>query len=407
MTNKSNHRFNVTVVGGGSSAYSVIAFLSGAGHTINLLTQKPAKWNKDIELHYQSPEGEIIELYQGKLNKISSNTVEVIPDSDVIILCLPVAQYRNSLNNLAPYIDKNKKVYVGTIYGQAGFNWMVDEIKDKFSLTKIVTFASGLIPWICRTKEYGKIGINYGCKALNIAATEPKDEFDFLNKTLFNDLCFKWFNKGEYHQSENFLSLTLSVDNQIIHTSRLYGLFLRYGGVWKSKNEVPYFYKDYDELSANLLQELDDDYSKIRNAIIAKYPNKDFSYMLNYLELERLSYSSTSSDILESFLNSVTLAAIGTPIAQDVDNNWVLDKNFRFFTDDIYYGLCIAKWMAEKLQISTPLIDNILEWAQQLLNVEIIKDGKLIMESKALNEKFGSGIPSVYGYQSIDDLIEE
>lgn len=407
MKNLSNQKFNVTVIGGGSSAYSVIAFLSGAGHTVNILTRQPQKWNHDIELHYQTPEGKIIENYKGTLSLISSSPADIIPNSEVIILCLPVAQYRNALHQIAPFIDKNKKVYIGTIYGQAGFNWMVDEIKNQFSLNQIVTFASGLIPWICRTKEYGKIGINYGCKALNIAATYPKEAFDHLNKNLFNDLCFNYFNKGEYHQSENFLSLTLSVDNQIIHTSRLYGLYLKHGGEWKTKEEVPYFYKDYDELSANLLQELDDDYSKIRNAIIKKYPEKNFNYMLNYLDLERLSYSSASTDILASFLNSVTLAAIGTPVVQNNKNNWVLDKNFRFFTDDVYYGLCIAKWMAERLDIATPLIDKILEWAQQLLNVEIIKDGKLLENTPNLTDEFNSGIPSVYGIQSIDDLIED
>ena len=39
--------------------------------------------------------------------------------------------------------------------------------------------------------------------------------------------------------------------------------------------------------------------------------------------------------------------------------------------------LCIAKWFAEQFSLKVPMIDEILEWAQKLLNVSIIKSGKL------------------------------
>lgn len=123
-------------------------------------------------------------------------------------------------------------------------------------MTNIVTFAFGLLPWICRTIEYGKKGVNYGCKAVNYAAVSPRHYFKQLNDEFFNQVCFKWFGKGETMQADNFLSLTLSVDNQIIHTSRCLGLYKVYGESWKSKEEVPMFYKDYDEVSADLLKNL-------------------------------------------------------------------------------------------------------------------------------------------------------
>ena len=113
---------------------------------------------------------------------------------------------------------------------------MVDEIKKEYGLTNIVTFAFGLLPWICRTIEYGKKGVNYGCKAVNYAAVSPRHYFKQLNDEFFNQVCFKWFGKGETMQADNFLSLTLSVDNQIIHTSRCLGLYKVYGESWKSSS---------------------------------------------------------------------------------------------------------------------------------------------------------------------------
>lgn len=69
-------------------------------------------------------QNEVLHTYHGDINKCSSDFKDVIPDADLIFLCLPVHQYRVALKNLAPYINRDKKeVFIGTIYGQAGFNW--------------------------------------------------------------------------------------------------------------------------------------------------------------------------------------------------------------------------------------------------------------------------------------------
>ncbi len=51
----------VVVIGGGSSAHTVIPLLSKAGYEINLLTSRPESWKKKISLEYQSETGEIKE----------------------------------------------------------------------------------------------------------------------------------------------------------------------------------------------------------------------------------------------------------------------------------------------------------------------------------------------------------
>jgi len=396
---------NVTVVGGGNSAHVVIPFLSSSGYNVSLLTRNPEKWQKKIALEYQTPEGDLLKKYYGELKEVTSNPKDIIPDSDFIIFCMPVASYRKALHNISSSIRKDKKVYIMTIYGQAGFDWMVNEIKRKEKLTNIVTCAVGLIPWVCRTKEYGHTGITYGPKAVNVISIDKEDEFQFLKDNILEDLCYKWFKTGHFVKSDNFISLSLSVDNQIIHTTRLYGLYLAYKGVWEKEEDVPYFYKDYDQLSADILGALDDDYSLIRKSIIAKYRDKDFKYMMDYLELERFSYNSSSSNIMDSFKNSVTLKAIATPTISNEDGKRVFDINHRFFTDDIYYGLCIAKWFAEQMDITVPTIDRILLWAQELLKVKILNDDNKLEVESLTKDKFLTGIPTVYGFSSIDECI--
>jgi len=131
-------------------------------------------------------------------------------------------------------------------------------------------------------------------------------------------------------------------------------------------------------------------------------------YMLSYLDLERLNHGSGHVDILKSLKDSQQLNKIQTPTVPGPDGvSRRLDTNFRFFTDDISYGLLIAKWIAEKLEIATPCIDEVITWAQNLrgeyfLSREGYVDTKWCLEQG----KFYTGIPDAYGISELKDLLD-
>lgn len=395
----------ITIIGGGNSAHVLIPLLSQSNMKVNLLTRKPEKWSTNISLDYTLPSGELIENFQGKIDKITDKPQDVIPESDIIILCMPVHTYRLALDRIAPYIDSHKKTFIGTVFGQAGFNWMVDEIINKYALKNISMFAFGLIPWICRTNKYSESGIVYGAKLNNVAAVKPYDDFEELNEILFDKVVNKCFKEGTFLQADNFISLTLSLDNQIIHTARLYGLYLESGGIWSKQEDVPYFYRDFTIESAEILEGLDNDYSLIRNKIKELYKSKQFTYMLDYLSLDNTTNLTSNKTILETFKNSKTLGSIQTPVVEE-NGQWTIDKNHRFFKDDIYYGLCIGKWMAEELGINVPNIDTLLLWAQEMLGDRIIENGKLVIDNQIKDEPFKYGIPTAYGYSKLSQVID-
>jgi hypothetical protein len=272
-------------------------------------------------------------------------------------------------------------------------------------LNNVATFAIGSIPWICRTKLYGEMGINYGAKQLNVVAVTPQDRFERLNDIFLEDISLRPLGKGAFAQAHSFLDLTLSVDNQIIHPARCYGLWKKSGGVWDTKEKVPYFYRDFDQESADILAKLDADYELVRQAIRERFPTKKFEYMLGYVELEKLNHKSKHVDILASLKDSVQLASIKTPTAEGADGRQYLDTNFRFFKDDIPYGLLIAKSLAEMMMIQTPFIDEVIGWAQELRGESFLIDGKINREF-CFSDKYLCGIPEVYGLNKIEDLVE-
>jgi len=409
MTNKARETCTVTIVGGGNSAHVLIPFLGETHHTVNLFTRRPDDWEDTITCEVRNGEtGVLLKTFRGTINKISSDPADVIPEADIVILCLPVHTYRPSLAKIGPYISREKKeVFVGTVYGQAGFNWMVHEMEQENKLTNTVAFAVGLIPWICRTAKYGSLAYNYGGKQMNIAAVTPPDRFDRLNEILFEDICYTQLGTGNFVQACSFVSITLSVDNQIIHPSRIYGLWKKYnGGKWETHDDVPFFYKDFDDFSADCIKNVDDDFEAIRNAIRRHFPERPFKYMLSYLELERLSHNSQNVDIKLSIKDSKQLAAIKTPVVQLEDGTYMINTQCRFFTDDFPYGLVIAKWIAEKLGVEVPFITHLIRWDQNIRGDKYLAEEGKIDLNACLAEKYTTGIPPSYGIASIENILD-
>ena len=398
----------LVVCGGGNSAHILIPFLNESIFDVYVYTSRPDQWSKKIALEWQDATGKVLDTCKGDIVAASGSAKDLFPDADYVVFCMPVHQYRVALHKIAPYLNKSKEVFLCTLYSQGGWNWMVDEIKREHGLNNIVTFAFGLIPWICRIKDYGHSGVVYGVqKYANFACAHPKQYFAQISKELIEPICHNDIVHERVEQSGNFISLSFSADNQIIHTSRCLGLYKVHGKEWKNKEDVPWFYKDWDDLSADILRDVDLEYTKIRNGIKSRYPDLDFSYMRDYMELEQFGYNSEITDIKASFSDFGTLDAIPTPVVQNAKGTWEIDRNHRFFLDDIYYGNCIAKWMAEQLDIETPTIDEILRWAQDVRGESIIdEDNHLILNSPDLSVPLKTGIPTVYGFRTIDDCID-
>ena len=349
---------NICVVGGSNSSYSIISLLSqNKNNNIKLLTSRPTSWEKDIYCHIVNESNTIEDTLKGFITLSSSNPKDVIPNAEIIIISAPVHSYAEYLQDIAYYINRNAPVYLGFIYGQGGVDCMCQSLINKHHFDQLHYWSVGLMPWICRAQVYGKIGINYGANQHNVVCTSSDFCYHYLQEYLLDDLCLNYFGKGKFHRTFNFIELTLSVNNQIIHPARCYALAMTYPDGWKNESEVPFFYKDFDDLSAAVLQKVDSEYEMIRQHIRSLIP-QSLTFLLGYLELESFSTGSEVNDIKKSFVESRTLHQIKPPLIK-IDNTLFINTNHRFFKDDIFYGLDIAKFFAKQFSIETPEMDKI------------------------------------------------
>ena len=351
---------NIALIGGGGSAHLLAVLLAGKGHCIRVLTSRPDKWNRTLIL--KTPDT----VLTGTIDCATNDATSILDRMDIAFLCMPVHQYPLALSSLIPAIRKNPQCIIGVVYGQGGFDWMVQTACQRSDIPVCRYFAIGLLPWIVRTLDYGRQAITYGPKLRNGIACSDDETFKFLQKTVLDDLSYNYWKCGKFEQVPNFLTLTLTVDNQIIHPSRCFAL-MQETTSWESSEMIPYFYRDFDDFSTEILKGVDSDYTAIRAAYFNRFPNLDNVYNLDYLALEHWSYGSHNPDIRASFVNSETLKEIKPPVVRGLDGKFRLDVNHRFFKDDFAFGLEIAKWFAQELKCEVPYIDRLIKWYQDVI----------------------------------------
>ena len=72
-----------------------------------------------------------------------------------------------------------------------------------------------------------------------------------------------------------------------------------------------------------------------------------------------------------------------------VENGYVPDFNHRYFTEDIPYGLCVYKGIAQIVDVPTPFIDTLIRWAQKHMGVIFLDDDGKLTDAAVCPQHFG------------------
>ncbi|CAH0514760.1 unnamed protein product [Peronospora belbahrii] len=394
----------VTICGGGNGAHVAAVYLAFKGVRVQVLTRQPQRWSQTLELSTTGSSWEFKGILTGHLSLVSKHAKHVIPQSDVVIVAAPANAHPAILEHVAPYLKKGVKL--GALFAQGGFDWASRKALGEEKLA-IVDLLFGLqnIPWICKSTKYGhKCRIIGPKQCLYVACypVERKDEAATLMQTLFDIPC---------KTVANFLNLTLTPSNQIIHPARYYAIFRDWDGKktytleeLEKRNGLT-LYADFDEFSAEQLTMLDNELQQVKSALLHRFPALDLSDVLPMGDRVVKHYGKDVSDrssLLQIFRTNLSYAGCSTPLMEVSKGQFHPAIHSRLFWEDIPYGLCILKNMAEMLgNFPTPRIDFMIRWHQQHMGVEFLNpDGQL-----NARELWRTGAPNKYGIHSLEDLV--
>lgn len=324
----------ICICGGGALGLVVASVLSNTREvTVRVLTAHPQQWSHNIQAKDQ--EGKI---YQGILDKISANPEDVIPQSDIILLCLPGFLIEHTLKQIKPYLSNQA---IGSVVSSTGFFFRAHEIFNQ----QISLFGFQRVPYIARVEEYGHRAALLGYKKQLYMACE----------NLPNDFIEQWSTwlKTPISPLQSYLDASLSNSNPLLHPARLYGMWHNWSGQAYLEQEL--FYAHWDQYSSEIYIAMDNEFQQL-----CKKLNVYVQPVLEY-------YESIDAESLTHKLNSIeAFKTILAPMARTVEG-WIPDFKSRYFTEDFPFGLQIVKDLAAKYNIDTPTIDKVLVWGRQYL----------------------------------------
>ena len=293
-----------------------------------------------------------------------------------------------TLQNIRSTNDKKRfiKANEDDLLFKTTLKFLLDDMQvtniSKAKIKKNITIA-GLqrVYSIARLKEKGKSVYMLGKKEklfVSAITNNKSKEVSIILEKLFNIPCVC---------VNNYLAVTLTPSNPILHTSRLYAMFKEQE---KYEKEI-LFYEEWDEESSRILFECDDELRKICNKL-------DKLNLEEVVSLKEYYESKTEEKFANKLKSIKSFKGIKAPMIKS-KGKYIPDYESRYFTEDFPYGLLIIKGFALICDIDTPMIDNIIKWVQVKLNKQYIINDKL--EGKDVIE---TGIPQNYGINTIEDI---
>lgn len=324
----------ICICGGGNLGHVCAGFLANRGHQVSILTTKPERWSQTIVV--VAPDGS----FKGKLAQVSSHPDEVIPQAEIVLVCLPGFAIHDELTKIKPYLSKN--CLVGTVVSSTGFFFEAFEVLP----SDIALFGFQRVPFISRIIEYGQKAELKGYKeSLHVAIeqTEDKESVRVVLEQLF---------EKPVTLADSFYEVSLSNSNPILHPSRLYTMWKDWQtGIVYPHN--PQFYAEWTLEASTLLLQMDDEFQSLLKILGLK--EGCIPPILDY-------YESADADSLTQKLRSIkAFQNISSPM-KAVEGGFIPDFSSRYFTEDFPYGMRFIVETAQKHHVSIPTTENLYQW---------------------------------------------
>jgi len=361
---------NICIVGGGNIGTAMAAEISYRhGFNISILTRDSKNWGESLEF-VDSVTGNV---FQSGFIFVTEEWADPLKNADMVFITVPSFANEQILKEIAPHVKPGAKI--GFIPGSGGVEFLCEPLFAK----GCVIFGVDRTPYVARVTERGK-RVSASKKQKIRCAALLKNETEGISAELSYLLDMPVL------PLNNYLVITFTPSNQILHTSRMYSLF-RNG---KTYEKDPLFYGDWDMESSEILLKCDDELKEICDSLS--------DMKLDEMVFLREHYESPNAEEMTKKIRSIQpLRKIGSPTVI-VKNRFIPDTSSRYFEEDVPFGICVLKGFARACNIDTPNMDIVLSTLQDLMGKEYIKGSEFGRDSEQ------AGFIQKYGIETKEDI---
>ena len=325
----------VCICGGGNLATVCAGFLAAQETVaVSLLTRKPQAWASEVEVI--DPDGR---CFRSQLQRISDRPEDVVPQADLVLLCLPGFGIEPTLMAIKPYLSSTTAV--GSVVSSTGFFFFA----HKHLPARQPLFGFQRVPFIARTEVYGHRAHLLGYKKELSVAFENDSVGSLRLENLF---------RTPIRRLNNFYEASLTNSNPILHTGRLFTLWHDWNG--EAIATPIRFYEEWtDEASACILA-MDDELMSLTRKL--GIDEQAVPSLLTY-------YESTDAPSLTRKIRSIAaFQGILAPMCQ-TSAGYVPDFNSRYFIEDFPFGLRFIRQLLHEHELPCPHVDEVYAWGMQ------------------------------------------
>ena len=368
---------NITIIGGGNLGSALAGELATKGHTVILHTSKASIFRSQIRIVEDRRE------YDSKSFTATDDLKYALCHRrpGLIIVTVPANGLGVLSERMSRYVQPESVILF--MPGIGGVEYMFSQ----YIRRGITLLGMQRIPAVYRVVEPGaKVRVSGKRKSglfIGGIPSEKAEQYAGLLSELFDMPCVAM---------PNYLNVTLTPSNPILHTSRLYSMFSEYRpGVFYDRNI--FFYQEWNDQSSEILLECDEELQNL----ISQIPELDLSYVKSLKEHYE---SNTAEEMTYKISHIASFRGITSPMLEIEQGKWIPDFNSRYFTADFPYGLAIIKGLADIFVKDVPAIDQVLRWYSKTVGQEYYINGSFT--GCDLNN---TGIPQRYGYKTRKDIL--
>ncbi|WP_299524040.1 NAD/NADP-dependent octopine/nopaline dehydrogenase family protein [uncultured Methanobrevibacter sp.] len=328
---------NVTIIGGGNIGTLIAAELLNKNYDVCIYTSKVDQWGDSLEVYDVNNKF----LFESTGLKVTDNIHNALKTAEIIFITYPAALFHKLSKDMENHVHRGQ--YIGVVPGSGGAEFLFGNLIAK----GCILFGLQRVHSIARLKEYGKSVLMLGRKDGLDIATFPRG-FELFVKNLLENMFDLPCNV-----ITNYLAITLTPSNPILHTSRLYSMFNQKQIF--DKNIL--FYEEWDDDSSELMIKCDSQLQDLCDVL-----------RINGVKSLKDHYESYSIKSMTQKIKSIgAFKGLTSPMIQ-TDNGWIPDFSSRYFTTDFSFGLKVIIDIARIYNVDVSYLEKIWDWYYNLCN---------------------------------------